>query len=95
MSDAVKLLVPVEGEYRALATEVGRKYTELAGGSPADAGQAADALASALLNTTKSAAADASVLVTFEQEAGRVAMRVDCGAASATVRQSIPERKPS
>ena len=88
VADSVKLDLPVASAYRPIALDMARKYVESAGGSSADAGAAAEALAPVLDQTTASAHADASVQVIFSRGEAEVQMHVTCGAAIATITHS-------
>jgi hypothetical protein len=74
MSDVVKLVLPVDAAFRALAVELARKYAEIAGAGPDGVAQAAEAVTSGL---AQAAAGGVSAAITFQHAAGQVAVRVE------------------
>jgi len=94
MSDAVRLLIPIEGAYRSLGVEMARKYLELAGGSQQEADALADAVTGALTRFAGRTPADAEVALAFAHEAGSIDVEVRCAGQVDTITQPIPVRKP-
>ena len=92
MSEPVTLLVPVENRYRDLAPELARKYMEIAGGSPTDAGALAASVRAALDEMASATGADEEAHLTFRVEAQGVEIEVRCGGRSSIVTKPLPAR---
>ena len=93
MTGSVKVSVPIEPRYRALATELAGKFVELIGGSATDARALSDALSSAIDGMAPAAPAGTHVDLIFHAGGGGVEVTVHCGTRSTVVKQPLPARK--
>jgi len=93
MTGSVKVSVPIEARYRALATDLAGKFVELIGGSPTDAQALTDALSSAVESIAPATETGTHVDLTFHAAAGGVEVDVRCGARATVVKQPLPARK--
>lgn len=92
MSAAFTLSVPAEIQFRDLASDVARKYAELAGGTAAD-GQALYASVAGELDRLVAGDLDADIEMAFESSAAGIGITMRCGERSAVVNQPLPARK--
>jgi len=93
MTGSLKVSVPIDARYRALATELAGKFVELIGGSPTDAQALSHALSGAVDSIAPASDAEQHVDLTFHAGAGGVEVTVRCGARSTVVKQPLPARK--
>lgn len=93
MPDPLTLVVPVDGPYRTLGPELAAKFTEMAGGSAADAEALAEALSKALDQLATGAAEGDHVDLKLQADAAGVEVTLRCGDRSSVVVQPLPARR--
>ena len=92
MSVPFNFHVPADARYRVLAPALAAKYTELAGGTAADAAALETALTEAM-DSLDASASDADFDLSFRIAAHDVEVTVRHGGGSTIVRHAIPAPK--
>ena len=92
MSDPVTLLVPSEERYRQLASDVARKFMDIAGGSASDASALAGDVEAAVARLAAEGGG-ADVQLAFRIAPTAIEIHLRCAHRSAVVTKPVPAKE--
>lgn len=93
MSGPLFLIVPADGRFRTLASELAEKYAELAGGTAADGPALAATIATAMDQLCPETDGGFHIDLTFRPDATGFLVEIKCGDRSTTVRHLLSAEK--